>query len=237
MSGVVSDMKTRAPIASAKVSIAGGLATHDAMSDVNGTFILEFPANQKCGKTVELRVSKSGYKSTEKLESLSSVIPVQILLQPTTRARTLPKTTAPRSTPAASSSLGNSVNWRIFGTNSGPIANGKKNEFGQFIPNDVVWSIATMAPDRPISTPMILELTFGDDPDEPQEIFGEPYIALHTSVSDTTSVTMSILKHEGTIVTVKIVDPPLTPSSFLFIRTYGRSGVITHVKCVSCPSK
>lgn len=256
MSGVVTDTKTRTWIAGAKISIVGGVATHDAVSDASGKFILELSAHLKCGQNVELSVSKVGYAPSQTWVTVSSVNPLIVALQSTIKSKASPKTakagnkTLPKGpatkagisatasatrTPSTRSSP--PVNWNVLGTNTGPIASGKKNESGVFVEGDVVWSIITLAPDRDIGTPMTLALNLSKF-DDPQEIFGEPYIALlNQPKSDTKSVTMRILKHEESSVIVEITDPPLTPNSYLLIRTFSRYPVMIDVKCVSCPAK
>lgn len=85
--GVVSDSKTHAPIAGAIVSVVGGLAVHDEITDSGGSFILTLSSTVKPGQIVRLRVEMDGYETRDENVPVGGTLPRQISLIPKGRKR------------------------------------------------------------------------------------------------------------------------------------------------------
>jgi hypothetical protein len=116
----------------------------------------------------------------------------------------------------------------------GPLNSGKigkvRDDLGQDV--DVSWTIFMFRPDRSISAPMTLEFTFSE------EVIGEPAVELWEATGDLGGlVPLSILRREGPSMTVRIIDPPLTPEDCLILAAYARSTLFLRVTCVECRSK
>jgi hypothetical protein len=115
------------------------------------------------------------------------------------------------------------MEWAVFGNNYGPLENSEN-----------YWSGIAVSPQESISTPITLKLTFTG------EILGEPtfeYFA-PSSKEVTKPISLSILKHEGKTVTLKILDPPFESNTALYVRAVSVKPVsIVRVSCVVCPYK
>lgn len=80
--GTVSDAKSRRPVPGARVSVAGGHATHDDRTDTNGSFDLPLRQEVRPGERIRVRVEKEGYESYDEAVAASDEIPFQVLLLP-----------------------------------------------------------------------------------------------------------------------------------------------------------
>src|SRR5258707_736460 len=85
MSGIVTDSKTRIPVAGARVSIVGALAAHDEFTDSGGIFILPLSSGVKPGQIARLIVERDGYKPHDENVAVAGALPRQILLIPKPR--------------------------------------------------------------------------------------------------------------------------------------------------------
>jgi hypothetical protein len=70
LSGVVTDGKNRSPVPQANVSVVGGMAVRDDVTDVDGVFLLPLAKDVKAGDAIRLRVRKSGYKTYDEYVSV-----------------------------------------------------------------------------------------------------------------------------------------------------------------------
>src|SRR6266849_10019293 len=67
MSGIVTDKKSRRPVEGARVTVIGSLAKSDTTTDIDGSFIVNFAKGVEEGRSVRIRVEKTGYAPYEKL--------------------------------------------------------------------------------------------------------------------------------------------------------------------------
>jgi hypothetical protein len=81
MSGFVTDKQSRHPLEGARVTIIGNKAKSDTTTDSDGAFIVSLAQGVAEGKTVRIRVEKSGYKPYEKLMAVSPEIPLRVPLE------------------------------------------------------------------------------------------------------------------------------------------------------------
>jgi tetratricopeptide (TPR) repeat protein len=93
LSGIVTDARTHTAIAGARISAVGGTASHSAVSDAKGTFILLLAGGIKLGDTVRIRIEKPGYTAYDEHVTVSADLPLQIELSPSRsdRAPQLPE--------------------------------------------------------------------------------------------------------------------------------------------------
>ena len=82
LSGVVSNSRSRVHIEGASVSVVGNLAKHDAVTDVDGIFVVAFADTVKRGDVVRIRIQKTGYASYDKQVSVVPELVLQISLVP-----------------------------------------------------------------------------------------------------------------------------------------------------------
>jgi hypothetical protein len=80
MSGFVTDKEFH-PLQGAQVTIIGGKAKADATTDSDGAFVVSLAQGVEEGKTVRIRIEKTGYKPYEKLLAVSSQIPLRASLE------------------------------------------------------------------------------------------------------------------------------------------------------------
>jgi hypothetical protein len=95
MSGAVSDQETRAQVVSARVTLAGGLAS-DASTDSKGAFLLTLSDTVRPGQVVRLRVEKNGYEVYDENVAVARGITLQIALTPEKWRKSGPKDAAER---------------------------------------------------------------------------------------------------------------------------------------------
>jgi hypothetical protein len=96
--GVVMDGLTRAFVSGARVSLSGQRATKDAVTDVEGFFLLPLREGIKPGDVIRIRVDKVGYEAYDREEAVSPERTLEILLQPTARSVT-PRKSVPKASP------------------------------------------------------------------------------------------------------------------------------------------
>jgi hypothetical protein len=78
--GVVTDLKTRGPVVGARVSLAGGLAAHDEITDSKGNFVLSLSSGVIPGQIVRLRVDKDGYEPYDENVPVGGTLPRMVSL-------------------------------------------------------------------------------------------------------------------------------------------------------------
>jgi hypothetical protein len=95
ITGQITDGRTHRGVAGANVSLAGGMATQDAISDVEGTYILELTHGVKCGQDLRLRVTKAGYTILDKWITVPTARGVNVTLEAEGRHSKATKTSKP----------------------------------------------------------------------------------------------------------------------------------------------
>jgi hypothetical protein len=79
LSGTVTDARTGAPIAQVNVSVVGGDAVHDAVTDKKGVFLLNLSSTVRRGDTIRLIVRKNGYDTDDEQVSAGDLsLPISL---------------------------------------------------------------------------------------------------------------------------------------------------------------
>ena len=80
--GVVTDSRTGAPVAGARVGLVGEQAAQDEWTDAKGNFILTLSSTVKSGQIVRLRVDKEGFETYDENVPVGGALPRQVHLVP-----------------------------------------------------------------------------------------------------------------------------------------------------------
>jgi hypothetical protein len=153
LSGFITDGRSRKPIPQVHVSVDGGLAVHDDITDTNGYFRLELTDNVRDGAIVRLKIAKSGYVTYDESVAVpSGPLPVQITLEPERHSQGVSASEKP-------------VEWISVGDNYGYEKDGS------------MWTGNLVKASRDIATPVKLELKFTGP------VLGDPTIKIIEGVS------------------------------------------------------